>query len=101
MGNIAWFTNMEHDKQHQEISLTKTYNSQDYPKYDNFDGIDVNRVKNIPCDYLGVMGVPLTFLERYNPEQFKIVGFRKGDDGKDLSINGKYPFTRILIQHAR
>lgn len=92
---------MVHDKQHQVLPLTKTYNPQDYPKYDNFDGIDVNEMKNIPIDYPGVMGVPITFLNKYNPEQFKLVGFRKGDDGKDLSINGKCPFMRILIKHAR
>lgn len=69
-----------------------------YARYDNYDAIDVPKVRDIPQDYEGVMGVPITFLEKYNPEQFAIVRFRKGDDDKDLSIQGKCPYFRILIK---
>ena len=67
--------------------------------YDNYNGIEVNRTANIPYDYSGTMGVPITFLDKYNPEQFEIIKFRKGDDDKDLSINGKTPYFRILIRN--
>lgn len=65
----------------------------------NYDGINVNKTKDIPSDYQGAMGVPITFLHKFNPDQFEIIKFRKGDDGKDLSINGKCPYFRILIKH--
>ena len=84
MGNICWFTNLDHKKRHEELILYKTYNPEDYPKYDNYDAINVDKTSDIPCDYDGVMGVPITFLDKYNPEQFEIVAFRKGADGKDL-----------------
>ena len=84
MGNICWFTNLEHKKRHEELILYAHYNPEYYPKYDNYDAINVDRVSEIPCDYDGVMGVPITFLDKYNPEQFEIVEFRKGADGKDL-----------------
>lgn len=79
-----WFTNLDHNKRHEELILYKTYNPEDYPKYDNYDAINVDKTSDIPCDYDGVMGVPITFLDKYNPEQFEIVAFRKGADGKDL-----------------
>lgn len=84
--NVHWFTNLDHNKRHEELILYKTYkgNEEDYPKYDNYDAINVDKVADIPMDYDGVMGVPITFLDKYNPEQFEIVAFRKGDDGKDL-----------------
>lgn len=69
-----------------------------YVKYDNSDAINVDRVNDIPMDYYGVMGVPITYLDRHNPDQFDIVGFRKGDDGKDLTVNGKFKYSRILIK---
>ena len=86
LGNTCWFTNLDHNKRHEELILYKTYkgNEEDYPKYDNYDAINVDKVADIPMDYDGVMGVPITFLDKYNPEQFEIVAFRKGDDGKDL-----------------
>lgn len=77
-GNILWFTNLDHKKRHQEIDLYKKYNPEEYPKYDNFDAINVNKVADIPVDYCGVMGVPLTFLEKYCPDQFEII-WRGGD----------------------
>lgn len=99
LGNICWFTNLDHTKRHEELDLVCRYNPDDYPKYDNYDAIEVSKVVDIPCDYDGVMGVPITFLDKYNPEQFEIVKFRKGNDEKDLSIEGKCPYFRILIRN--
>ena len=98
-----WLTNLEINQRHEDITLKMEYtgNEDKYPKYDNCEGINVNRTQDIPKDYAGLMGVPITFLHKYNPEQFEIVKFRKGDDGKDLRINGKSPYFRILIRNKR
>lgn len=85
-GNIVWFTNLDHDKRHEKLILTEKYSPKKYPKFDNYDAINVDKLANIPKDYDGVMGVPITFLDKYNPEQFEIVQFRKGEDGKDLAF---------------
>lgn len=69
-----------------------TGNKAKYPKFDNYDAINVGRTQDIPKDYFGAMGVPITFLHKFNPNQFTIIKFRKGNDGKDLSIEGKSPF---------
>jgi len=74
VSGVQWFTNMDTSKRHEELILYKTFNVDDYPKYDNFDAIEVSKTTEIPMDYAGVMGVPITFLERYNPDQFEIVG---------------------------
>lgn len=97
----CWFTNLEVEKHKQDIVLYKKYYPNNYPKYDNYDGIEVSKVQEIPMDYKGVMGVPITFVDKYNPGQFEIIKFRKGDDEKDLSINGKCPFFRILIKNKK
>ena len=97
--NCHWFTNLEIAKRHETLDLVCRYSSYAYPRYDNYDAIEVSRVADIPCDYGGAMGVPITFLDKYNPEQFEIVKFRKGDDDKDLSYNGKYPYFRILVRN--
>ena len=94
----CWFTNLDHDKRHEELILYKRYTSEEYPHYDNYDAVDVSKVAEIPCDFDGAMGVPITFLDKYNPEQFEIIKFRKGNDEQDLSINGKYPYFRVLIK---
>ena len=101
--NCLWLTNLDTFRRHQDIVLTKRYrgNEHEYPRYDNYDGINVNRTEDIPLDYKGVVGVPITFLHKFNPEQFEIIKFRKGDDEKDLSINGKCPYFRILIRNKR
>ena len=99
MGNICWFTNLDHNKRHEGMDLVRLYSPEDYPKYDNYDAINVDKTQDIPCDYPGAMGVPITFLDKYNPEQFEIIKFRKGNDDKDLSINGKCPYFRILIRN--
>lgn len=73
----------------------------EYPQYDNYKGINLNKTKDIPHDYQGAMGVPITFLHKYNPDQFEIIKFRKGDDEKDLSIEGKCPYFRILVRNKQ
>lgn len=101
--NCLWLTNLDTSKRHEDIALTKRYfgNEAEYPRYDNYDGINVNKTQNIPLDFKGFMGVPITFLHKFNPDQFEIIQFRKGNDGKDLSINGKCPYFRILIKNKR
>lgn len=74
LGNICWFTNLDFEKRHEELILYKTYNEKEYLTYCNYDAINVNKKKEIPLDYDGVMGVPISFLEVYNPEQFEIIG---------------------------
>lgn len=96
--SIRWFNNIKPFI--GNLVLTKKYNKNEFFKYDNYDAINIDKTKNIPCDYNGVMGVPLTFLDKYNPKQFKIVGFRKGIDGDYLHYNGKYPYTRVLIKRV-
>lgn len=98
--NCLWLTNLDNFKRHENIKLTKQYHGNEsyYPKYDNYDGININKTKEIPFDYKGAMGVPITFLHKFNPDQFEIIKFRKGNDEKDLSINGKCPYFRILIK---
>ena len=84
--NSVWYTNLDHNKRHKWLELTKTYNPTDYPKYDNYDAIEVSRTANIPKDYTGVMGVPISFLDKYCSEQFDIIGvfnwFHKLDEEK-------------------
>jgi len=98
--NCLWLTNLDNLKRHKNIELTKKYfgNESKYPKYDNYDGINVDKTEYIPLDYDGHMGVPITFLHKFNPNQFELIKFRKGDNNKDLSINGKCPYFRILIK---
>ena len=100
-GNICWFTNLDITKRKEIFPLYKKYNQEEYPKYDNYDAINVDKVSDIPCDYEKAMGVPITFLDKYNPEQFEIIKFRKGNDEKDLCINGKCPYFRILIRRKK
>ena len=84
LGNICWFTNLEHDKRHEEIPLFKKYTPQEYPTYVNFNAIEVSKTADIPCDYDGLMGVPITFMDKYNPDQFEIVGMSL--DLADMSV---------------
>ena len=74
VSGVNWFTNLDIKKRHENLILYKKYNQEEYPKYDNYNAINVDKTKNIPCDYDGVMGVPITFLDKYNPEQFEIIG---------------------------
>ena len=103
LGNAMWLTNLDNDRKHQKLVLTATYDPLRYPKYDNFDAINVSKVVDIPKDYNGVMGVPLTYLKYHNNEQFEIIGeANHGSDNEyDLFkpiINGKEIFKRILIR---
>lgn len=101
--NCLWLTNLDVHTRHNLLKLTKVYRGNEnlYPKFDNYDGINVNKTQDIPMDYDGAIGVPITFLHKYNPSQFDIIKFRKGDDGKDLAVNGKCPYFRILIKNKR
>ena len=101
VAGVVWWTNLNHNRRNEPLVLYKKYIPQDYPKYDNYDAIEVAKVTEIPYDYYGVIGVPISFLHKYNPEQFEIIKFRKGDDDKDLSINGKCPYFRILIRRKQ
>ena len=85
-GNKLWFTNLDHKKRHEKLVLWKNYTPEEYPTYDNYDAINVDKVSDIPCDYNGVMGVPITFLDKYNPEQFEIVGMDLNDSVEELGI---------------
>ncbi len=98
---VRWFTNMDHAKRHEKQILYKHYIPEEYPKYDNYDAINVNKTKDIPCDYDGVMGVPITFLDKYNPEQFEIVEFRRGKDGRDLVYSNSGKDDSALLQNTR
>ena len=100
-GNVCWFSNMICTKRNEEMVLTATFNTEQYPHYDNYDAINVDRLAQIPKDYYGVMGVPITFIYNYNPDQFEIIKFRKGDDGKDLRYNGKEPYFRVLVRRKK
>lgn len=101
VSGVVWFTNLDLPKRHEDLILYKKYAPEDYPKYDNYNAININKTEDIPEDYYGVVGVPITFLNKYNPEQFEIVKFRKGDDDKDLCVNGKCPYFRILIRRRK
>ena len=71
---VCWYTNLDHQKRHDNLTLVKTYCPSAYPKYDNYDAIDVSKTVNIPKDYDGIMGVPISFMDKYNPDQFEIIG---------------------------
>lgn len=103
LGNAMWLTNLDMPKRHQELILTAHYDPEKYTKYDDFDGINVQKVADIPMDYFGIMGVPITYLKYHNGEQFEIVGeANHGSDNEfDLfkpKVNGKELFKRILIK---
>jgi hypothetical protein len=88
VGNSAWFTNLDIAKRHEDLILYRTYRPEDYPAYDNYDAIDVSKTVDIPVDYDGVMGVPITFLGKHNPDQFEIVGIAKAPLGQ---LSKTYP----------
>lgn len=103
IGNAMWLTNIDIPRKHQKIKFTQHYNPEMYPKYDNFDGINVTKVIDIPIDYDGIMGVPITYIKYHNSSQFEIVGeANHGSDNEfDLfkpTVNGKELFKRILIR---
>jgi hypothetical protein len=108
---VRWFTNMDYKERHEDLILYKHYTPEEFPKYDNYDAINVDKTADIPCDYDGAMGVPITFLDKYNPEQFEMLDandYRTNDKvpikphglikDKDGAINGKNKYARILIR---
>lgn len=114
MGNICWYTNLDIAKRHEDLILYKNYTPEEYPKYDNYDAINVGKVSEIPLDYEGAMGVPITFLDKYNPEQFEILSandYRRNEQvpmkahglikDKESSIYGKSVYVRILIKRKK
>ena len=115
LGNTIWLTNIHNKRQSDILELTKTYNKEDYPIYDNYNAIEVSRYKNIPKDYYGIMGVPITFLKYHNPEQFEILGTQRHAKSKELlnvytgsrvpiekdnelRLDGRELFTRVFIK---
>jgi len=102
-----WYTNLDFPKRHEKLILWKQYTPEEFPKYDNYDAINVNKVVEIPKDYDGYMGVPITFLDKYNPEQFEIVGIDRvlvyNLTGKvsRFRINDKEIYARIVIKNKK
>ncbi len=121
VSGVHWFTNLDITKRHEDLILYKSYTAEEYPKYDNLDAINVDKTKDIPMDYSGIMGVPITFMDKYNPEQFEVLGIF--DDKREKSdafiqgtptyvdeqhkryvgpvVNGKALYTRILIKNKK
>lgn len=114
VSGVVWFTNLDHNKRHEEVILVKRYkgNENSYPNYDNYDAIEVSRSQDIPFDYDGVMGVPITFMTKYNPEQFEIVGatesegsgfscglWHKESNVAQAMVNGVKVYKRIFIRN--
>ena len=109
-----WLSNLDYQQRHEDLILHKRYTPDEYPKYDNYDAINVDRTADIPMDYDGAMGVPITFLDKHNPDQFEILSANdlRLHDGvpfkshglikdKDGSINGKPKYVRVVIRHRR
>jgi hypothetical protein len=96
---VSWFTNLDHKKRNEEIILYKNYNKKEYPKYDNYDAINVDKVKDIPCDYDGVMGVPITFLSQFNPKQFEIVAL--GNSRDNFTPNKDYINPKKVMKDGK
>lgn len=106
MGRILWFTNLDNTKRHEQLNLYKKYSPEEYPKYDNYNAINVNRFLDIPKNYDGVMGVPITFVDKYNPDQFEIIGIDRyvkdnPNYGRRFTINGNEIYARILIKNKK
>ena len=114
-GNVCWFTNLDTIKRNEELVLTKNYDINIYPNYENYKAIEVDKIANIPNDYFEVMGVPITFLDKYNPNQFEILGHTSSSDISDAVeelrtdskhrnrglINGKEKYDRVLIRRKQ
>lgn len=111
VSGVVWYTNLDHNKRHEEVILVKRYrgNETSYPYYDNYDAIEVSRAQDIPVDYAGAMGVPITFLTKYNPDQFEIigcsysygepVGYHKAGFGFDVCVDGIQIYKRLFIRN--
>jgi hypothetical protein len=102
----CWYTNLEVKKHKEKLISFKQYNSEEYPKYDNYDAINVNKYTDIPYDYDGIMGVPITFLDKYNPNQFELIGQMATTKVNEYNfgypyVNGKKIYARILIRRKQ
>jgi len=111
---VRWFTNMDNPNRHEYLPLYKKYSPAEYPTYDNLDAIEVGKAMEIPCDYDGLMGAPDSFLDKFNPEQFELIGIPFGNLGKELGVTKNYrgrtdiaitkdgkskcPYSRIIIR---
>ncbi|MDR2694699.1 MAG: adenine-specific methyltransferase EcoRI family protein [Chitinispirillales bacterium] len=105
-GSIVWFTNLDHVKRHENMILSKSYSTENYPAFDNYNAINVDKVADIPFDYNGAMGVPITFIDKYNPEQFEIIGLdRYVEDnpnyGHRFKFKNKETYARVLIKNKQ
>lgn len=114
VSGVHWFTNLDLNKRHEDLILYKNYNEKEFPKYDNYDAIEVSKTKDIPMDYAGTMGVPITFMDKYNPDQFEIIGATESE-GKGFSnglwdekskvaqalINQNRVYKRIFIKNKK
>ncbi len=103
---VRWFTNMDYPQRYEDLILYKKYEIENYPKYDNYDAINVDKTSDIPIDYDGLMGVPITFLDKYNPNQFEIIGSMASTTIDDFSlgypyINGKKKYARVIIKRKK
>lgn len=99
--NAVWYTNLDYPQRQKDLILSKKYSPEEYPTYDNYDAIEVGRTAKIPVDYDGEMGVPISFLKKYNPEQFDILGLDRIFTRKQsrFYVNGKAKYARIVIRH--
>ena len=106
---VRWFTNLDHAQRHEELILFRKYTLEEYPHYDNYDAINVDKTKDTPCDWVGIMGVPITFLDKYNPDQFELLGIMNtGEENEGIRhkgtphgrplVNGVEKYLRILIR---
>lgn len=91
VSGVHWFTNLDINKRHEDLILYKTYVQTEYLKYENYDAINIDKTKDIPFDYKGLMGVPITFLDKYNPEQFEIIGLGISNSGLEIGVNPYKP----------
>lgn len=94
VSGVVWFTNLDIKKRHEDIRLFKKYNPDEYPAYENFDAINVNKTKDIPCDFKGKMGVPITFINKFNPEQFELIGLGISSSGLKIGVKPYKPEHR-------
>ncbi len=112
MGNARWYTNLDYPQRHEDLILYKRYSQEEYPKYDNYDAINVSKTDEIPEDYAGAMGVPISFLDKHNPGQFELLGIMNtGEENIGIRypntphgrpiINGKEIYLRVLIRNKR
>jgi hypothetical protein len=91
VSGVVWFTNLDINKRHENLILVKNYNEEEYPKYENFDAINIDKTKDIPLDYNGYMGVPITFLDKYNPDQFELIGLGISNSGIEIGVQTYKP----------